>query len=380
VSPAVAELTAVRVTHGPRTTLDVRALSVLEGEILGVMGPNGAGKSTLLRILGLLETPTEGVVRFRGQPVPAARALAVRRRMASVFQDPLLADASVFDNVALGLRFRGVAAGEIGRRVLGWLERFDIAPLAHRHARTLSGGEAQRAALARALVVEPELLLLDEPFSALDQPMREALLRDLRGILRAERITTVLVTHHRGEALALGDRVAVLIDGRILQVGDSGEVFRAPVSVDVARFVGVETIVECAVIGRTSDRSVLSVGDHTVEVVQPAAPGERVLLCIRPEEVRVRPAASIGSGPDGGNRLDGTITGVMPAPLHVRVVIDCGFPLVALVTHRLVEQSQLTDGAPVIAEFSPSAAHLIRPGRPDHAVRQAEAVSIDTDR
>jgi len=193
-APPVVALAGVRVAHAARVVLDVPALAVRAGETLGVMGPNGAGKSTLLRVLGLLEPPSAGTVSFRGEAVTPAQGLAVRRRMASVFQEPLLADTTVFDNAAMGLQFRGMNRAAARPRVQAWLERFGIAALASRQARTLSGGEAQRVALARALVVEPELLLLDEPFAALDQPTRETLIQDLRGVLRADRVTTVLVT------------------------------------------------------------------------------------------------------------------------------------------------------------------------------------------
>jgi len=226
------------VVRGDRVVLDVPALDVRPGEILAVIGPNGAGKSTLLRVMGLLERPAVGTVRVSGEPASPARALALRRRMASAFQEPLLADMSVLDNVALGLRFRRRARSEQRARARRWLERFGIASLAARQARTLSGGEAQRTALARALVLEPDLLLLDEPFSALDQPTRETLLGELGRILREDARTTVLVTHDRSEALALSDRVAVMMDGRVLQLDETARVFRAPVSEEVARFVG----------------------------------------------------------------------------------------------------------------------------------------------
>ena len=301
---AVIALEGVRVARGTKTVLDVPALSVEEGEVLGIMGPNGAGKSTLLRVLGLLESPDTGSVTFRGRPVTMAAGLPVRRRMASVFQDPLLADASVLDNVALGLRFRGVARDAIRPRVTRWLERFGIASLAARRARTLSGGEAQRTALARALVVEPELLLLDEPFSALDQPTRDALLRDLRGILSAERVTTVLVTHHRGEALALGDRLAVLIGGAILQVGPAAEVFRAPTSAEVAQFVGLETLVEGVAVAHHGSRSSLQVGAHRIEVAEPTRPGERVLVCVRAEDVSLHLATDSDARRRGAGRSE----------------------------------------------------------------------------
>ncbi len=246
-TPVIA-LAGVRVAHGARAVLDVPALAVPAGETLGVMGPNGAGKSTLLRVLGLLEAPTAGTVRFRGEAVTPAQGLAVRRRMASVFQEPLLADATVFDNAAMGLHFRGVTRARARPRVGAWLERFGIA--------------------------------------ALDQPTRETLIQDLRGVLRADRVTTVLVTHHRGEALALGDRLAVLIGGHILQVGPAAQVFQAPDSEDVARFVGLETILAGRVRGRRDGRILVEADGHALEVAAAGEPGEWVQLALRPEDLR----------------------------------------------------------------------------------------------
>src|SRR6059036_1749311 len=164
MAASVLTLANVRVSYGGADVLDVPSLEIAAGEVLAVIGPNGSGKSTLLRIAGLLERPTQGVVRFRGRPVDARSSLAERRRMATVFQRPLLADMTVAQNVALGLRFRGAGDDANGARVERWLERLNIAPLGDQRARKLSGGQAQRVALARALVLEPELLLLDEPF------------------------------------------------------------------------------------------------------------------------------------------------------------------------------------------------------------------------
>src|SRR5262249_23522035 len=182
-------------------------------------------KSTLLRVLGLLERPETGTVTVGGRVVDARDGLAERRRMATVFQDPLLADTTAAANVALGLGFRGIRGASAERRVRGWRERFGVAALAERPARTLSGGEAQRVALARALVLEPEVLLLDEPFASLDQPSRAVLISDLGAVLRQERVATVLVTHDRGEAQALADRVAGLIGGRPQQLAAPGTGF-----------------------------------------------------------------------------------------------------------------------------------------------------------
>jgi molybdopterin-binding protein len=270
----------------------------------------------------------------------------------------------VFDNVAMGLRFRGVSREQIDPRVARWLGRFSIAELAGRRARTLSGGEAQRVALARALVVEPELLLLDEPFSALDQPTREALIGDLGRILREERITTVFVTHDHEEAMVLADRVGVLIDGRLIQLDATARVFRSPASEEVARFVGVETLVECRVLSSRGGVSVIEAGGQTMEIAQPAEPGESVRLCLRAEDVTLK----TGSPPPGAtlptNRLKGTVVRLNPVGLHVRVLVDCGFPLSALVTQRAVEELGLGEGVGVTVQFKATAPHLLRSGKP----------------
>lgn len=213
-------LRGVRVRRGERWVLDVPALDVWPGEVLAVVGPNGAGKSTLLQVMAALLAPDAGNVWFQGLRVDARRnPVAVRRRMAVVFQEPLLFDISVFENVASGLRLRGVARAERQARVQQWLARLGIAALARRPARTLSGGEARRTSLARALVLEPDLLLLDEPFAALDYPTRQALLAELPGLLTAARTTAVLVTHDPMEALAVARRAVALREGRIVAEG-----------------------------------------------------------------------------------------------------------------------------------------------------------------
>ncbi len=362
VNPVV-ELAGIRVERGGRVVLDVPALTVLAGEVLAVIGPNGAGKSSLLRVMGALEAPAAGTVRFQGLPVTAGQGLAVRRRMASVFQEPLLADATVFDNVAMGLRFRGADRERIAAQVARWLTSFEIAALATRQARTLSGGEAQRAALARALVVEPELLLLDEPFSALDAPTREGLIDDLGRVLRAERITTVLVTHDHEEAMVLADRVGVLFEGRLVQLDSTSRVFRAPESEAVARFVGIETVVGCRILSSRDGVFTVEVGGQIMEVRQevdpPAEPGEEARLCLRAEDVTLK----TGTPPPGAslppNRLKGAVARLYPVGLHVRVAVDCGFPLTALVTHRAVEELGLGEGVEVTVQFKATAPHLL---------------------
>jgi len=356
--PTVVELAGVQVMYGGATVLDVPALGVNEGEILVVVGPNGSGKLTLLRVAGLLERPTRGLVRFRGRPTDAGHSLAERRRMATVFQRPLLADMTVAENVALGLRFRGVADAH-GARVERWLERLAIAPLRGQRARTLSGGQAQRVALARALVLEPEVLLLDEPFAGLDAPSRADLLPDLGAILRHDRITTMLVTHDRGEAQALGDRVAVLMDGRLAQLDETARVFHAPVSEVVARFIGVETLVTGRVTARDAGVTVVEVAGRKLEIAAPARIGADVRLGLRPEDVTLLLATEVAPLSSARNYLPGTIVRVTPSTPAIRIVVDVGFPLVATVTARSVADLGLAEGARIIAAFKASAVQLI---------------------
>ena len=223
----------VTVRRGRSTALRVPALDVPAGDVLAVIGRNGAGKSTLLQTLALLERPATGEVLFEGTSV-RGRERAYRRRMAVVFQEPLLLAGSVRHNVALGLRLRGVPRAERERRAGEWLSRLGIAALAERPAHALSGGEAQRASLARALALEPEVLLLDEPFGGLDTPTRRELLADLARLVRATHLTTVFVTHDWREVECLADRVAVLVAGDVRQVGPVAQVLRCPAGPEVA--------------------------------------------------------------------------------------------------------------------------------------------------
>jgi tungstate transport system ATP-binding protein len=216
-SAPVLRLCEVTVRYGDRIVLDLPELSVATGEVVAIMGPNGAGKSTLLHVAALLQRPQSGEVWITGERAAPRTARRLRRSTAMVLQEPLLFDVSVLANAASGLGFRGVRRQEAERRARQWLAQFGVGHLAPRNARTLSGGEAQRTSLARAFAVEPRLLLLDEPFAALDATTREALVPELAARLRETRTAAVIVTHDAAEARALADRLLVLIDGCIAQ-------------------------------------------------------------------------------------------------------------------------------------------------------------------
>jgi tungstate transport system ATP-binding protein len=208
-----------------RQLFHIEQLALPRGEVLALVGPNGAGKTSLLLTLALLEPPTAGTVAYNGEVALNGNVLPMRRRMAVVFQDALLLDTTVFRNITIPLRIRGVPKSEATRRAENWLHRFGIAHLSTRKARQLSGGEAQRTSLARAFALEPEFLFLDEPLGALDYPTRKTLLRELGQILKDMHTTTLFVTHDFTEIPYLASMVAVLYEGRIVRHGTIREIF-----------------------------------------------------------------------------------------------------------------------------------------------------------
>lgn len=218
-------------------TLSIDSLDIARGEILTVVGPNGAGKSTLLLALARLLKPSRGDILYSGRSLKQWNELDYRRRISFVFQAPLLMDMTVEQNVALGLKFRGTPQEATRVRVKRWMEQLGVDSLAKRRAGQLSGGEAQRVSLARALVLEPELLLLDEPFAALDPPTRSRLLDDLTTLLRQDHRTAVFVTHNLNEAAKLSHRIAVIVGGELKQVGTARQIKSNPADDTVAAFL-----------------------------------------------------------------------------------------------------------------------------------------------
>lgn len=205
----------LRVQHVKTTVLEIKHLEIERGRVTALVGPNGAGKTTLLLTLARLLKLTDGVILFDGQPLESISKLDYRRRIGMVMQDSLLLDCSVFDNVALGLRFRGISGPETSRRVDEWLGRLNISTLRTRKATQLSGGEAQRVALARALVLQPTLLLLDEPFRSLDEAAHTGLLADLKTLLPQTHTTTVFATHSTKDVRELADEKIALKSGQL---------------------------------------------------------------------------------------------------------------------------------------------------------------------
>jgi tungstate transport system ATP-binding protein len=353
----------LRVERLGKQVLVVDALDLAQGETLAVIGPNGAGKSTLLLALAKLIMVSAGQITFQGQPLERLDDLAYRRKIALVLQEPLLLDGSVFDNVAAPLRFRGLPRQEVQLRVETWVERLGIASLLHRQTRRLSGGEAQRVSLARALALQPDLLLLDEPFSALDAPTRARLLADLHALLNASSVTAIFVTHDQDEAMLLGERVAVILAGRLRQVDTPSKIFNAPADEEVAAFVGVETVLPGVVSASQEQQVTLSVAGLPVYAVGQVQGGQPVLVCLRPEDITLWRDGLLPPS-SARNRLRGIISGLTPSGPLVRVVVslaDCNEPtsLVALITRHSAQEMGLESGVVVTATFKASAVHLI---------------------
>jgi len=296
-APPLLELRDVAVVAGGRTILGLDHLALAPGETLCVLGANGAGKSTLLRVAGGLRTPARGELRLDGVPATAPRIRAVT---AAVLQRPLLRrGATARTNVETGLRFARVPRQERRRRTDEWLVRLDLAGLAERRASALSGGEAQRVSIARALVLAPRILLLDEPFSALDAPTRAELLADLRDVLASIGAASLLVTHDRHEAAAIADRVAILHAGELRQLGPTESVLEHPADAECARLLGFENLLEPRLASRllgepARDRVAVRARDVAVVpggdmgVVERVLPfGERTRIATRVDGVRV---------------------------------------------------------------------------------------------
>ena len=356
----VLEARDLEVKRGGVVILNVPSLSVQQGETLSLIGPNGAGKTTLLQTLCYLLKPLRGEISFKGEKIRGNySAFTYRRKLAMVFQEPLLFDTTVFENVASGLRIRGMNKGDIRRMAMEQLDRFGIGHLSHRSARKISGGEAQRTSLARAFALQPEVLLLDEPFSSLDPPTRESLIEDLEGILRQSRTTTLFATHDRQEALRLSDQIAVMNNGKILQIGSPEEVMNHPIDEFVASFVGVETVLTGKVIKKEGGTFVTSVSGQEIEAVGEAQIGEEVVLGIRPEHVTLASSSS-REITSARNHFPAKIEKIISLGFYQKIHLDCRFPLVAYVTHHSMENLSLRERKEVMVSFKATAIHVIR--------------------
>jgi molybdate transport system ATP-binding protein len=353
------QLTAVIERHYPAVTGAASwAQNADRFSVTVLFGPSGCGKTTILRCLAGLERPDHGLVLFGDEPWfkpdQGINLSPQRRGIGFLFQDyALFPHRTVSGNVGYAL------AGDVerGHRVAELLAAFGLDGLDDRYPHQLSGGQQQRVALARALARRPRLLLLDEPFSALDGPTRDDLRPALRRLLAGFGVPVVLVTHDRTEAMSLADHLVVMDRGRSIQQGPVDEVFTRPADLAAARIVGTETVQPGHVIAVVDGLATVEVGGAQLAAVTATDPGREVFVCIRGEDVALQRGVVGESSPR--NRLDAVVESLTPDGPLVRVRMDCGFPLVALVTRPAAADMGLQVGDRVTAVVKAPAVHLI---------------------
>jgi putative spermidine/putrescine transport system ATP-binding protein len=284
------ELDGVTKRFGDITALDTVSLLVRRGELMTLLGPSGCGKTTLLNLVAGFLMPDGGEIAIDGRRVTDLPTY--RREIGIMFQNyALFPHMSVAANVGYGLRMRRIAKPEIARRVADALALVKLQGLEDRKPRQLSGGQQQRVALARALVIRPRVLLLDEPFSALDRNLRASMQVEIKEIQRKLGVTTIFVTHDQSEALSLSDRIAVIAQGRIRQLGTPNEIYRRPIDRFVASFVGDVNVLHGRLERLDGPTAAVAVGAVRVlvpsQTLQGVAPGAPVDLFVRPEDLRV---------------------------------------------------------------------------------------------
>jgi putative spermidine/putrescine transport system ATP-binding protein len=328
--------------YGEHLAVDDLSLEIAEGELVSLLGPSGCGKTTTLRAIAGFVEPDAGTILFDGIDITA---LAPERRdIGMVFQNyALFPHMTVRENLRFGLEMRRVGKKEMADRIGKVLEIVQLAGLEDRYPRQLSGGQQQRVALARGLVIEPRVLLLDEPLANLDAKLREEMRFFIRSLQKRVGITTVYVTHDQAEAMVISDRVVVMFDGRIRQVGDATEIYSHPVSREVADFIGLSNFIEGRVKARTDDDRYTvetPLGDVWCRSALSLPVGNPATVVVRPESIKLQREPSVDGnlnsiagrvrdrfylGNIAGYRVvcaDGTVIQVQEEPWHATAVGD----------------------------------------------------------
>jgi molybdate/tungstate transport system ATP-binding protein len=329
-------------------------LSVASGEFFVILGPSGAGKTVMLDLIAGFVYPREG--RILLDDVDVTYLSTERRHIGYMFQNyALFPNMSVYKNIGFGLAYSQLQ--NRAQRIEEIMELVGISSLRDRAPTTLSGGEQQRVALARSLIVEPQVLLLDEPLSALDARSRDVIREQLRDTIDQFGITVLFVTHDQMDARLLADRVGIMYDGKLVQTGSVHQVYDTPENEEVAAFVGMENLVEGTVVAQEGGIVTVVVGGATIEAVANYEKDVRVTLGIRPENVTLmlEPTAS-----SARNALRGTVSQILNlGPLN-KVVVDCGFPLASYITNLSIERLNLEKGIEVTASFKASGVNVMR--------------------
>lgn len=331
-----------------KTFGDVKAvadvsLTIPNGEFVCLLGPSGCGKTTLLRMIAGLEQPDTGSIRLEGRDITATPAH--ERNFGMVFQSlALFPHLTVGENIAYSLKLRNIAPARRNARINELLEMVRLSGIADRHISQLSGGQRQRVAIARALALDPALFLLDEPLSALDAKLREAMQVELRQLQQQLGITTIVVTHDQREAMTMSDTVVVMGENHIQQVGSPLDIYRTPRTTFVADFIGLSNLLQGRV--DSEDRVQLDSGSVRVAVLPDGArSGMAVTLSVRPENVHLLPATDVGN-----NRLPGTVRFIRDIGASVETYVDCnGTEVISIASPK--DRADIAVGDPVLVEL-----------------------------
>ena len=354
---SMVELRKVSKKFGSFTALEEVSFDIAEGEFMTFLGPSGCGKTTCLRLISGFENPSTGEVFIAGKNV--THDPPYRRSVNQVFQSyALFPHLSVYENISFGLRMKKLAASDIKRRVDRIVEMTSLQEFADRKPAQLSGGQRQRVALARAVVCEPQVLLLDEPLSALDAKLRTQMRAELKQLQKRLGITFVFVTHDQEEALTMSDRIAVISCGRVEQIGTVNEIYYHPATRFVATFIGETNIVEAEIVGQGADVIHCQMEGGMMLAVRAGTPaaGNNVLLSLRPEKIRL-----YRSQPQGQNIFSGRIVVQVfkGAVNDLTVAVSGGLELRALIANDGQQELAFQEGEEVFCRIQPEDINIV---------------------
>jgi spermidine/putrescine transport system ATP-binding protein len=352
------ELTSITKRFGDNAAVHSVSMSVMRGEFLTLLGPSGCGKTTLLRLIGGFAMPDEGRILLSGKDVTSLPPY--RRNVSTVFQQyALFPHMNVFDNVAFGLTLRRVPGAELAGRVADSLEMVRLAGMESRMPSELSGGQQQRVALARSIILNPRVLLLDEPLAALDLKLRKQMQIELKGLQRKLGISFVFVTHDQEEALTMSDRIAVINGGQIQQIGGARDVYERPVNAFVADFIGLSNIFNGVVESSDGQLYSIRIGSHRVGARAPDGSsskehGESVSIMVRPERIQLLP-------PEAASGLCGKVQSQVYLGESTRwaVRLDDGTDIQVVEQNRQVAGAAFAPGSYVAVRWEPASAVLL---------------------